>query len=112
MKILFATIALASLSSLAVAAPSEFEIPAGTLSRAEVRAAATGQMIGEATEFALPKMSALSRADVLAELQADRAERIGYGESSTLRFERDAWRAAHANDGQLAHDRRMARRMP
>jgi hypothetical protein len=68
MKTLIATIVLTAGTAAASAAEyTNFDIPAGTLSRAEVRAAIAGTpddaaiQFGEATQFALPAAGSLPR---------------------------------------------------
>lgn len=75
MKALFTTLSLAALSSVAIAAPTEFSIPAGQLTRAEVQASAWEQGAtidhGEVTEFVVPQ-SRQTRAEVVADIEAER----------------------------------------
>lgn len=111
MKTLLTTIALSTISTFALAEPTQFTIPDSRLDRVEVRASvdrnAVPANLGEATVFTLPAMSMTTRAQVLAELAADRAHR-GHGESSTLRFQQDFYhqvrpmQAGTMGSGQLA----------
>ena len=91
MKTVLAAIALSTLSALSLADATQFTVPAGQLSRAEVIAAIGTPSpvihLGEASVFTLPaKASTLTRAQVLAEAAADRAKRHDHGESNSLRF--------------------------
>lgn len=103
MKTLLAALALSTLSTLSFADASQFDVPAGQLSRAEVIAAITGgsnaMQLGDATVFATPAPGMLTRAQVLAEAAADRALPGRRGESSAVRFARasDPARLAHAD---------------
>lgn len=84
MRALLATISLAALSSTAFAAPTNFPIKSGELTRAEVRAAIDepSHLIdhGEVIDFTIPA-GQRTRAEVRAELEADRASR-SYGGSN------------------------------
>lgn len=91
MKTVLTAIALSTLSALSFADATQFTVPAGQLSRAEVIAAigksSPVAQYGDATDFHLPMMaSTLTRAQVLAEAAADRAARRDHGESNSLRF--------------------------
>lgn len=91
MKTLFAAITLSTLSALSLADASQFTVPPGQLTRAEVIAAigtaSPTSNYGEASVFDQPQVaSTLTRAQVLAEAAADRATRHGHGESNALRF--------------------------
>jgi hypothetical protein len=92
MKSLLAAIALSTLSTLSFAEASQFEVPAGQLSRAEVIAAikdgSGAMLLGDATVFAVPAPSPLTRAQVLAAAAADRALPGSHGESSAARLAR------------------------
>ena len=121
MKTLLAAIALSTLSTLSLAEASQFEVPAGQLSRAEVIAAihsgSNAMQLGDATVFAVPLSGALTRAQVLADAAADRALPGNRGESSAARFARasDPSRLAlHADpmppaaaDAAMAHNTRF-----
>ena len=92
MKTILAAITLSTLSALSLADATQFSVPPGQLTRAEVIAAigtvSLAHTYGEATVFAQPQVaSTLTRAQVLAEAAADRAaRRHEHGDSSTLRF--------------------------
>lgn len=116
MKTILAALALSTLSTLSFADASQFDIPAGQLSRAEVIAAIQGgstvMQLGDATVFATPAPGMLTRAQVLAEAAADRALPGRHGESSAVRFSRasDPARLAMADrmpaataDAAMAH---------
>lgn len=92
MKSLLAALALSTLSTLSFADATQFDVPAGQLSRAEVIAAITSGshalQLGDATVFSTPAPGTLTRAQVLAEAAADRALPGNHGESSAARLAR------------------------
>ena len=92
MKTVIATIVLSTLSALSFADASQFPVPAGQLTRAEVIARigtpSPASFLGEVTLFAEPATSRLTRAQLIADVTSARAARRGHGESNTLRFAR------------------------
>ena len=112
MKTVLCTVVLSTLSALSFAEATQFEVPAGTLTRANVVAQIGSPspvaFLGDAAVFTTPNMTQLTRAQVKAETVADRALRRGYGESSAhLHFA--AGPGTGPSNAEVVGDMRQAR---